>query len=59
MMVDLTIWSNWPTAGHIGVLFPILIGISALKTKQHFLWDVPAGAITGVAVFVLWHALVW
>ena len=57
-MVDLTIWSNWPTAGHIGVSFPILIGISALKTKQHFVVDVVPGAIVGAAVFFAWRALV-
>jgi hypothetical protein len=28
-MTDLTIWRNWPTLGHVGVLFPILIAASA------------------------------
>jgi membrane-associated phospholipid phosphatase len=57
-MVDLTIWNNWPMAGHIGVLFPILIGISALKTKQHFVVDVVPGAVVGAAVFFAWHSYV-
>lgn len=58
VMVDLTIWRNWPMVGHVGILFPILIAISAIKTKQHYLWDIPAGAALGAAVFFAWHALV-
>lgn len=54
-MVDLTIWQNWPVAGYVGGLFPLLIGISALKTKQHYVLDVVPGAITGAAVFFLYR----
>src|SRR5262249_26792038 len=53
-MVDLVIWTWWPLMGHIGVLFPILIAISALKTKQHYVVDVIPGAILGASVFFLW-----
>lgn len=56
-MVDLTIWQNWPTLGHIGVLFPVLIGTSALKTKQHYIIDIVPGAALGAAVFFVWRAL--
>lgn len=54
-MVDLTIWQNWPLAGYVGGLFPLLIGISALKTKQHYVVDVVPGAITGAAVFFFYR----
>lgn len=58
MMVDLTIWSNWPVAGYVAGLFPLLIGISALKTKQHYVLDVVPGAITGAAVFFFYRWLI-
>ena len=54
-MVDLTIWSNWPIMGYIGGLFPILIAVSALKTKQHFVVDVVPGAILGLVIFFSWN----
>lgn len=54
-MVDLTIWQNWPIMGYVGGLFPLLIGISALKTKQHYVLDVVPGAIMGAAVFFCWR----
>lgn len=54
-MVDLTIWENWPIAGYIGGLFPILIAASALKTKQHYVVDVIPGAILGALVFFGWR----
>lgn len=55
MMVDLTIGANWPLAGYFGLLFPILIATSALKTKQHYVVDVVPGAALGAAVFFLWR----
>jgi membrane-associated phospholipid phosphatase len=57
-MTDLVIWREWPTAGQIGILFPVLIAISALKTKQHYVVDVIPGAAMGAAVFFAWHGLV-
>lgn len=56
-MTDLTIWKNWPVVGHVGVLFPILIAISALKTKQHYVVDVLPGACLGALVFWAWQYL--
>jgi membrane-associated phospholipid phosphatase len=58
MMVDLTIGSNWPVAGYVGLLFPLLIATSALKTKQHYVVDVIPGALLGAAVFFGWRAFV-
>jgi membrane-associated phospholipid phosphatase len=57
-MTDLMIWREWPAAGQIGLLFPALIAISALKTKQHYVVDVVPGAVLGVAVYFAWHAAV-
>lgn len=56
-VTDLTIGSQWPTLGLIGILFPVLIAISALKTKQHYVVDVIPGAVLGAAVFFAWHSL--
>jgi membrane-associated phospholipid phosphatase len=58
MMVDLTIWENWPVAGYVGGLFPLLIATSALKTKQHYVVDVVPGALLGAAVFFGWRYFV-
>ena len=57
-VTDLTIWKHWPTLGHIGVLFPILIATSALKTKQHYAVDVVPGAALGAAMFFTWDFFV-
>lgn len=54
MMVDLTIWQNWPVVGYVGGLFPLLIAISALRTKQHYVLDVIPGALLGAFVFFAW-----
>jgi membrane-associated phospholipid phosphatase len=58
MMVDLTIGENWPVAGYVGLLFPLLIATSALKTKQHYVVDVVPGALLGAAVFFAWRHFV-
>jgi membrane-associated phospholipid phosphatase len=58
MMVDLTIWQNWPIAGYVGGLFPLLIATSALKTKQHYVVDVVPGALLGAAVFFAWRQFI-
>jgi len=58
MMVDLTIWQNWPVAGYVGGLFPLLIATSALKTKQHYVVDVVPGALLGAAVFFAWRQFI-
>ncbi|HEX9444751.1 MAG TPA: phosphatase PAP2 family protein [Candidatus Binatia bacterium] len=40
-----------PRLGVGAALFPVLIGLSTLFTKQHYLLDVPAGAALGWATF--------
>lgn len=55
MMTDLTIWRWWPEAGVVGLAFPVLIAISAVKTKQHYIVDVVPGAALGAAVFWFWN----
>lgn len=58
MMTDLTIGRGWPSLGLVGMAFPLLIAISALKTKQHYAVDVIPGAMLGAAVFFTWHHFV-
>jgi membrane-associated phospholipid phosphatase len=58
MMVDLTIGKNWPTMGVVCAAFPLLIAISALKTKQHYVVDVVPGAMLGAAIFFGWQYFV-
>lgn len=57
MMTDLTISAYWPSAAYFAWLFPVLIAISAVKTKQHFLMDIVPGAVLGAAVFYGWRYL--
>lgn len=56
--VDLTIGQHWPVAGYLSGLFPLLIAVSALKTKQHYVVDVVPGALLGGLVFYAYNALV-
>lgn len=58
MMVDLTIGHNWPGMGLVCAAFPLLIAISALKTKQHYVVDVVPGALLGAATFFAWHQFI-
>ena len=39
-------------------VFPILIGLSCLYTKQHYVVDVPAGAILGLVTFYIFRMAV-
>ena len=50
-VATLTALHLYPGMGSWAVLFPVLIGISTLFTKQHYLLDVPAGAALGWATF--------
>jgi membrane-associated phospholipid phosphatase len=36
--------SSWWAVGPLAFAFPVLIGLSCVFTKQHYLVDVPAGA---------------
>lgn len=40
-----------PSVGPLAYLFPTLIGASCVFTKQHYLLDVPFGAVLGWVVF--------
>ena len=44
--------------GMASFAFPVLIGLSCLFTKQHYLVDIPAGAALGWVAFTLYVALV-
>ncbi len=49
MMHNAPAWGYWP------ILFPALIAISALYTKQHFIVDLPAGAALGWGAFKIYE----
>ena len=57
MLIDLYIHKFVPEVYPLGMLVPIIIAISALKTKQHFVVDILPGVITGYSVFKLWEYL--
>lgn len=44
-----------PILGSWALAFPLLIGLSCLFTKQHYLIDVPAGAAIGWVTFQLYR----
>lgn len=46
------------TVGPWAYAFPLLIGLSCLFTKQHYLVDVPAGAVLGLAAFHVYRLAV-
>lgn len=47
----------YPHIGHAVWLFPVLIGVSCLFTKQHYFIDLPAGALLGWVDYQLFTAL--
>lgn len=47
----------FPVMGHWAWLFPSLIAISCLFTKQHYVRDLPAGALLGWGVFHIHQAI--
>jgi membrane-associated phospholipid phosphatase len=53
----LTALHLYPFAGPAIIGFPLLIGISCLFTKQHYLVDLPAGAVLGWIAYEV-HGLV-
>ncbi len=50
-VATLTALHLYPSLGGWALTFPVLIGISCLFTKQHYLIDVPAGAALGWMTF--------
>ena len=47
----LTALDLYPSLGGWALTFPVLIWLSCLFTKQHYLIDVPAGAALGWMTF--------
>jgi membrane-associated phospholipid phosphatase len=45
------------TVGPLIFLFPVLIALSCLFTKQHYFVDLPAGALLGLFVFQVFKFL--
>ena len=50
----LTAMYAYPSMGAVAFAFPVLIALSCMFTKQHYLMDLPAGAILGWLVFKLY-----
>jgi membrane-associated phospholipid phosphatase len=53
----LTALHLYPCAGAWVFTFPVLIGLSCLYTKQHYIIDLPAGALLGWFVFGLFKMI--
>ena len=49
----LTAMYAYPSMGAAAFVFPVLIALSCMFTKQHYLMDLPAGAFLGWLVFKL------
>jgi membrane-associated phospholipid phosphatase len=56
-VATLTALHLYPTLGVWALAFPLLIGLSCLFTKQHYVIDVPAGAVLGWAAFEIFRVL--
>ena len=56
-VATLTALHLYPSLGSWVFTFPALIGLSCLFTKQHYLIDIPAGALLGWSVFQIFEAL--
>jgi len=56
-VATLTALHLWPHVGPVVVLFPALIALSCVFTKQHYVIDLPAGAALGGVVFGLYRLL--
>ena len=53
----LTALHLYPSVGAWAFTFPVLIGVSCLYTKQHYVVDLPAGALLGWFVFGLFKMI--
>jgi membrane-associated phospholipid phosphatase len=56
-VATLTALHLYPSVGSGALAFPLLIGLSCLFTKQHYVVDIPAGAALGWLSFELFRAL--
>lgn len=50
-VATLTAFHLYANVGPAVILFPLLISISCLYTKQHYIMDLPAGAVLGGVAF--------
>ena len=48
---------NYPEFGYYVFIFPVLIGFSALYTKQHFFLDLIPGVALGIAIFKIFEVV--
>ncbi|HEY6166902.1 MAG TPA: phosphatase PAP2 family protein [Verrucomicrobiae bacterium] len=53
----LTAMHLWPHLGPMVLLFPALIALSCLFTKQHYVIDLPAGAALGWVTFQVYQMI--
>ena len=44
-----------PVAGSLMLVWAVLIALSTLFTKQHYIWDVLTGALGGVVIYALMY----
>jgi membrane-associated phospholipid phosphatase len=56
-VATLTALHLYPAFGPVVILFPVLIGLSCLFTKQHYIVDLPAGAALGWFAFKLFQII--
>lgn len=56
-VATLTALHLYPAFGPMVIAFPVLIALSCLFTKQHYVVDLPAGALLGWLVFKLFQMI--
>lgn len=56
-VATLTALHLYPAFGPLVIAFPVLIALSCLFTKQHYVVDLPAGALLGWLVFKLFQII--
>ncbi len=56
-VATLTALHLYPYVGPLVFAFPALIALSCLYTKQHYIVDLPAGALLGWFTFKLFQVL--
>ncbi|HEV2437187.1 MAG TPA: phosphatase PAP2 family protein [Verrucomicrobiae bacterium] len=56
-VATLTALHLYPSFGPVVVAFPVLIALSCLFTKQHYVVDLPAGALLGWLAFKLFQII--
>lgn len=55
-VATLTALHLMPYTGPVVIAFPVLIALSCLFTKQHYLLDLPAGVLLGGVAYGIYHA---